>query len=92
MRIAWPLFSMTMKYIYSFATDRERLYDLVEDPKERTSITSSSSDKIQIARNILREHEKTVERLRAHYGITSQEKAKFDKEKVERLKALGYLQ
>lgn len=81
-----------MKYIRSLRTNSEELYDLARDPKERISIVSSSPDKVERARNILREHNKMAEKLRRRFEIGSRKGPKLDEETRRALKSLGYTQ
>lgn len=81
-----------LKYVHFLISNHEELYDLYHDPKEQVCIATSSQDKVQIGRNILREYDKTVKKLREHYGISETKRMKFNKETIERLKSLGYMQ
>jgi arylsulfatase A-like enzyme len=82
-----------LKYIRSLLTNREELfYDLTRIPQEQISTLSSSPDKVQRARNTLREHNQASAKLRDHYGVTDGEEIKFDKEIARQLKSLGYIQ
>ncbi|HEX3036602.1 MAG TPA: sulfatase, partial [Thermodesulfobacteriota bacterium] len=82
-----------LKYIRFLKTNREELYDLVRDPKEKTSIVNSSPESVERARGILREQKKIARELGEHYPRADiEEKVKFDKEAKQKLKAVGYLQ
>ena len=43
------------------------------------------------AKEILREHHRQSNRLREHYGTTSEDQIKVNKETIEHLKSLGYI-
>ena len=81
-----------LKYIRVLMTGREELYNLVRDPRERTSLVSSSPEKIEQARNLLEAHNGMAIRLRKLYGIARKQQIELDEETRERLKALGYIQ
>ncbi|UCG70932.1 MAG: sulfatase-like hydrolase/transferase, partial [Thermoplasmata archaeon] len=81
-----------LKYIRSLVTNHEELYDLASDPKEKNCIASLFPNKTQRIGYILREHKETAKKLRKHYGIFKKETIEVDKETIERLKSLGYVQ
>ncbi len=81
-----------LKYIRVLMTGREELYDLARDPKERKSLVSSSPDKVEQARDILKKVDAAAMRLRKLHGITEWQQIELDGETRERLKALGYIQ
>ena len=81
-----------LKYIRSLMTNHEELYDLASDPKERNCIASLFPDKTQRIGYILREHKGITKKLRKHYGIFKKETIEVDRETIERLKSLGYVQ
>ncbi|NIO21195.1 MAG: sulfatase-like hydrolase/transferase [Candidatus Aenigmarchaeota archaeon] len=80
-----------LKYIRSLMTNLEELYVLSRDPGEQNSIVSSSPDKVQRARNILKKHNEKAKKLREHYLITKKDEIEFNREKMQRLKELGYI-
>lgn len=81
-----------LKYIRSLLTDREELYNLVRDPDEQHSVTSLFPGKVQRARTILNNTHRIAKDLRKQYDITNEEEVKIDKETIQQLKSLGYMQ
>jgi len=80
-----------LKYVRSRVDGREELYNLKQDPEERASITSSSGDRIQEARDILQSHDQRAEQQRQYFGITGPDSAVLDKETQDQLRAIGYI-
>jgi arylsulfatase A-like enzyme len=86
------IFSGT-KYIQSLVTGRGELYDLKTDPGEQSTLALSRNRlKTDQAKNILENHGRKSEMLTRELGVTNKEKAALDKEKIEKLKALNYIQ
>ena len=79
------------KYILSLVTGREELYDLLEDPGEKTNIVRLAKGKVEQAKEILAEHTEQSERLREYYSIESKEEIELDEDTLNTLKSLGYL-
>lgn len=80
-----------LKYVRSRVDGREELYNLKQDPEERASITPSSGDRIQEARDILQSHDQRAEQQRQYFGITGPDSALLDKETQDQLRAIGYI-
>jgi arylsulfatase A-like enzyme len=78
------------KYIRSLITQREELYDLADDPGERSSATASSGQAIKKARAIFQDLQRSADQLRERLGQTETKEAKVSEERLKRLKALGY--
>ncbi|MHC4572307.1 MAG: sulfatase-like hydrolase/transferase [Planctomycetota bacterium] len=79
------------KYIHWLISNKEELYDLIEDPGEKISIAHLSIDKIKQAREILSEHHQSAQKLKEHYNILTGSTTDLDKDMIQRLKSLGYL-
>jgi arylsulfatase A-like enzyme len=79
------------KYIRWLISNKEELYDLMEDPGEKVSIAHLSIDKIKRAREILSEHYQSAQKLKEHYNILTGSTTDLDKDMIQRLKSLGYL-
>jgi arylsulfatase A-like enzyme len=81
------------KYIQSLVTGRGELYDLRADPGELNPLALSMNRlTTEQAKNILDNHDRESETLTKELGVTNTEKAALDKEKIEKLKALNYIQ
>lgn len=81
------------KYISSPMSKREELYDLGQDPGERSSLVSESPAKLEQARTILSKHRSDAKQLRATlYLILKSGVHKLHPDTIKRLKALGYVQ
>ena len=81
-----------LKYIRYFITNHEELYDLERDPEERISIAHSSPEKVEKARDILRESKKTAKKLRERHRLRTEKQIRFNEETRQELKSLGYIQ
>ncbi|MCP4404196.1 MAG: sulfatase [bacterium] len=81
-----------MKYIRSLVTSRQELYDLKQDPGERHSVITRFPGKILKARDILERHHNTSRELSEYHHITEQESVNIDKNTMQQLKSLGYIQ
>ncbi len=81
------------KYIESLVTGQGELYDLRTDPREQSPLDLSRNRlKSDQAKNIMNNHNRKSEMLTKELGVSSTEKAALDKEKIEKLKALNYIQ
>jgi arylsulfatase A-like enzyme len=81
------------KYIQSLVTGQSELFDLKTDPGEQNPLALSRNRlKTDQARNILDNHDRKSEILSKQLGVSSTEKVTLDKEKIEKLKALNYIQ
>jgi len=81
------------KYIESFVTGHGELYDLKTDPGEQSPLDLSRNRlKSDQAKNIMFNHNRESEMLSKELGVSNTEKATLDKEKIEKLKALNYIQ
>ena len=80
-----------MKYIRSFETNHEELYDLSRDYEERFSIAISSPDEVQKAKDILKDNHKTNENLLRHFNLNKNQLIQLHNNTIEVLKSLGYV-
>ncbi|MCI0480331.1 MAG: sulfatase [Candidatus Dadabacteria bacterium] len=81
------------KYIESLVTGLGELYDLKNDPGEQSPLELSRNRlKSDQAKNIIYNHNRESEMLTKELGVLNTEKAALDKEKIEKLKALNYIQ
>ncbi len=80
-----------MKYIRHPGTNREELYNLIDDPGERTSIAHSTPDFVRRAVDALDNHRDVSEIQRTRYGASEKETVEIDPETREWLESLGYL-
>ena len=81
------------KYIHSITSNHDEIYNLKLDPREQKPLPlSANTDKINQAKNILKEQGQQTTELSRQYGITGSEKVKLDDEKKQKLKALDYIQ
>ena len=81
------------KYIESLVTGQGELYNLKTDPGEQNPLELSRNRlKSDQAKNIMSNHNRESEMLTKQLGISYTEKAALDKEKIEKLKALNYIQ
>ncbi len=81
------------KYIESLVTGQGELYDLRTDPGEQIPLDLSRNRmKSDQAKNIMFNHNRESEMLTKELGVSNTEKAALDKEKIEKLKALNYIQ
>ncbi|MBI3666938.1 MAG: sulfatase [Acidobacteria bacterium] len=83
-RVERALFAGSLKFIYSTAGKRE-LYDLSQDPNETTNLYSA---KRGVSREMEAKLNEWLRGVRAEYPTPSQ----LDKETLDRLRSLGYLQ
>lgn len=80
-----------LKYIRSFVTNHEELYDLSHDPKEQFSIVTSFPDRVQRAKDILEDHHKINKKLVRHFNLIENQQIKLHKDTIQVLKSLGYV-
>ncbi len=81
------------KYIESLVTGRAELYDLKTDPGEQNPLALlQNKPTTDQAKNLLNNHNQESEMLSRELGVSSTEKVALDKEKIEKLKALNYIQ
>jgi len=81
------------KYIESLVTGHGELYDLKTDPGEQNPLELSRNRlKSDQAKNIMNNHNRESEMLTKELGVSNTEKAALDKEMIEKLKALNYIQ
>ena len=78
-----------MKYIYSYSSEIEELYDLENDLSEKINLIETSSEIADKAIKSLKVLKNETERDRIEIGI-KKKTFKIDKELTEKLKALGY--
>ncbi len=80
-----------MKYIRSLVTGNDELYDLNADPGEKHDVLSSEESDALKAREILSVFKDEADKLKKHYLITEGDEADLDRDTMQRLKELGYL-
>lgn len=81
-----------MKYIFRPLSEREELYDLARDPRERLSRVVSSPGMLRRARELLREHDQRSLELRERLGGQMAGTAELDTATMSRLRSLGYIE
>lgn len=81
-----------LKYVRSLTSDREELYNLIQDPGETVSMETLLPNMAQKAKSILGNHVIVADSLREHLGIRGRQEVELDKESLERLRSLGYIQ
>jgi arylsulfatase A-like enzyme len=84
-----------LKYVRSTVTGREHLYDLANDPAERTSLVSLAPDRLLDARTVMKQMLESAHRLRAQYfgpDATQRDRAALSRHRLEQLRSLGYVQ
>lgn len=81
-----------LKYIRFQQSGREEMYDLTKDFKEQHPITNGSRNTITQAQSLLQEHENSSEDLREQLYLTTPEDVEIDKQTLQHLKSLGYIQ
>ncbi|MBI4556189.1 MAG: sulfatase [Candidatus Hydrogenedentes bacterium] len=80
------------KYIRNQFTNREQLYNLLDDPKEKNTLSRSSPEILEQGRLFLREHNLTADRLRHLYKVDEQRPLdQLPEATVEELESLGYI-
>jgi arylsulfatase A-like enzyme len=79
------------KYIRDLVTHDEELFDLVGDPRERSSVASSFPEVLEDARVFLEGHHTSALALRDHYGVKGTGAEASDEATMERLRSLGYI-
>jgi arylsulfatase A-like enzyme len=80
------------KYVRFLKTGREELYDLDSDPKELNSLVMSHDEPLERARHLLNEHHARAQTARKQMGLVGEETIPLDKETIEALESLGYIQ
>ena len=80
-----------IKYIRNKATGSEEMFDLNQDPGELFSLIQVTPDKVEFARKLLAEFNKTVSQWRAHLLMTGPEQIEPDGQFRRQLRALGYI-
>jgi arylsulfatase A-like enzyme len=78
------------KFIRSSVSGDEKLFNLMEDPGERSDVDDTHPDIVTRARALLDEHERAMEAYRREHGIFD-EHVKLDPDELARLRTLGYL-
>jgi arylsulfatase A-like enzyme len=83
----------TMKYIYSYLTGVEELYDRSFDPNELHSIADVADDEIAAMQEIMTTHKNEARALRETFGLgeDDDENTTLDPTTEESLRALGYV-
>ncbi len=85
------LIAENFQYIRFLETGKEELYDLEKDPLAQVSLAASATERMVWARQMLADHEKGSDSLRAYHQLTRGEDVELDKETLENLRSLGYV-
>ncbi len=81
------------KYIQYMISDKELAYDLKKDPFEEWSVAERQEKKTELAKKILQGHQQVAKELRRQLGLGDESSIRsLDKETLEILKSIGYLQ
>ncbi len=81
------------KYIQYMISDKELAYDLAIDPFEEQSVAERQEKKTELAKKILQGHQQVAKGLRQQLGLGDESSIRtLDKETLEILKSIGYLQ
>lgn len=81
------------KYIQYMISDKELAYDLAADPFEERSVAASREEKTELAKKILQGHQQVAKGLRRQLGLGDESSIRsLDRETLEILKSIGYLQ
>ena len=81
-----------MKYVRTLTNPREELYDLAQDPAEKTSMVRRFPGKIRVAKRLLANQHRLSGDLRRRYRIQGPERVLWDPDAREHLRSLGYIQ
>lgn len=79
------------KYIRNLNTGAETLYDLRADPAETRSLVAEAPPSLDVAREIVRQHEETSSLLRRQLGLGPAEVLEIDEATRKLLKSVGYI-
>lgn len=91
-RIAVIFDNLKYKYIRKLLTGDEELYDLSTDPGETTNIAHTHKDKVKQANVLLEQHRLSSEEIKQQLQLENGNTEALDRETIERLKSLGYIQ
>ncbi len=80
-----------MKYIRGKLSGHEFLFNLQEDPEERTSLTTQDPVNLERGRQLLEAAQASDARVRESLDIQQDEKDRLHHEEIRSLEALGYL-
>ncbi|MBD3385658.1 sulfatase-like hydrolase/transferase [candidate division KSB1 bacterium] len=81
------------KYIQYMISDKELAYDLRADPFEERSVVEMRGEQTELAKKILQGHNQLARGLRRQLGLGDESNIRtLDKETLEILKSIGYLQ
>jgi arylsulfatase A-like enzyme len=80
-----------MKYTRALVSGREELFDLAADPAERSSVAGERPEALERARRIVADHRRAAAETRRRYVGSDEEEAVADRERLEALRSLGYV-
>jgi arylsulfatase A-like enzyme len=80
------------KYIRSLVSGREKFYDLVEDPQELVSFAQQADERVEQAKELLGEHHELAGVLKKLFKIGPAKTAELDRDMIQQLKSLGYIE
>jgi len=80
------------KFIRSLVQGKEELYDLGADPGETRSVGVDLPQTARQALDLLQVGRAEAERMLEYYGVTDMKTGPMDRDTLESLKALGYVQ
>ena len=79
------------KYIRGLVLGEEQLFDIRSDPEERDSIALDNDARMGMARTLLQEQSEISEWARSHYQASAAKPDSLERETLEALKAVGYV-
>jgi choline-sulfatase len=79
------------KYILSYVSQREELYDLEADPGEQRNLYHERPDALQMMRDVFKEKRAAIRAFKIPERGEEEVKVEYDESTKENLRAIGYL-
>jgi arylsulfatase A-like enzyme len=79
-----------LKLVLELDTGRRELYDLVNDPRELSSLSSSRPQDVEHGLELIQDEQRRAEALREHLGVPRDVRAEDDASIEKALQAIGY--